>query len=125
MRRGGTRRLTVRGEPPPSTGPSWRAQGERGRLVHSGRRMKTEASATAGRPPPWREVFQGRRGRLTAGLLLLEALVAVQLLVVATIMPDVRRALGMVQLYGLAFTASSLAGFGAIPIAGRALDVYG
>src|SRR6266516_2574985 len=87
--------------------------------------MKTEAPATAGRPPPWREVFRGRRGRLTAGLLLLESLVAVQLLVVATIMPDVRRALGMVQLYGLAFTASSLAGFGAIPIAGRALDVYG
>jgi hypothetical protein len=47
---------------------------------------------------PWREVFRGRRGRLTAGLLLLEALVAVQSLVVATIMPDVRRDLGMVQL---------------------------
>jgi MFS family permease len=74
---------------------------------------------------PWRELFQGRRGRLTAGLLLLEALVAIQVLVVATIMPDVRRDLGMVQLYGLAFTVSSLATIGAIPIAGRAVDRAG
>jgi MFS family permease len=77
------------------------------------------------RPPPWREVFRGRRGRLTAGLLLLEALVAIQALVVATIMPDVRADLGMVQLYGLAFTAASLATLVAIPIAGRAVDRFG
>jgi MFS family permease len=80
---------------------------------------------TSDRPPPWREVFRGRRGRLTAGLLLLEALVAIQALVVATIMPDVRRDLGMVQLYGLAFTAASLATLAAIPIAGRAVDRFG
>jgi MFS family permease len=76
-------------------------------------------------PVPWREVFRGRRGRLTAGLLLLEALVAVQSLVVATILPDVRRDLGMVQLYGLVFTAASLATIATIPIAGRAVDRYG
>jgi hypothetical protein len=40
-------------------------------------------------------------------------------------MPDVRRDLGMVQLYGLAFTAASLATLGAIPIAGRAVDRLG
>ncbi len=74
---------------------------------------------------PWREVFHGRRGRLTAGLLLLEALVAIQSLVIATIMPDIRRDLGMVQLYGLAFTAPSLATIAAIPVAGRAVDRYG
>jgi MFS family permease len=74
---------------------------------------------------PWREVFRGRRGRLTAGLLLLEALVAIQALVIATIMPDIRRDLGMVQLYGLAFTAPSLATIAAIPVAGRAVDRYG
>jgi MFS family permease len=78
-----------------------------------------------GTAAPWRELFRGRRGRLTAGLLLLEALVAIQVLVVATIMPDVRRDLGMVQLYGLAFTVSSLATIGAIPIAGRAVDRAG
>ncbi len=73
----------------------------------------------------WREVFRGKRGRLTAGLLLLEALVAVQALVVATILPEVRRELGMVHLYGLTFTAASLATIASIPVAGRATDRYG
>jgi MFS family permease len=84
-------------------------------------------SATAERdgPAPWRSVFRGPRGRLTVGLLLLEALAATQVLVVATIMPSVRDDLGMVQLYGLAFTMSSLATIAAIPIAGRALDRFG
>jgi len=85
----------------------------------------THASAMPAAPAAWREVFRGRRGRLTAGLLLLEALVAVQALVVATIMPDVRRDLGMVQLYGLVFTASSLATIASIPIVGRAVDRFG
>lgn len=84
-----------------------------------------DAPAVPLRPPRWREVFRGRRGRLTAGLLLLEALVAVQSLVVVTILPDVRADLGMVQLYGLVFTASSLATLGTIPIAGRAVDRFG
>ena len=75
--------------------------------------------------PRWREVFRGRRGRLTTGLLLLEALVAVQSLVIVTILPDVRRDLGMTQLYGLVFTATGLSTLGAIPIAGRALDRFG
>ncbi len=74
---------------------------------------------------PWREVFRGKRGRLTAGLLILEALVAIQALVVATILPDIRRDLGMVQLYGLTFTASGLALMAAIPISGRAVDRFG
>lgn len=76
-------------------------------------------------PVRWREIFRGRRGRLTAGLLLLEALVAIQSLVVATILPDVRDDLGMVQLYGLVFTAASLATIATIPIAGRAVDRFG
>ncbi|MGZ6544994.1 MAG: MFS transporter [Actinomycetota bacterium] len=88
--------------------------------------MSTEPTTSVeGRPPPWRVVFSGRRGRLTTGLLLLEALVAIQALVVATIMPDIRHDLGMVALYGLAFTAPSLATIAAIPIAGRALDRVG
>jgi MFS family permease len=76
-------------------------------------------------PTPWREVFRGRRGRLTVGLLLLEALVAVQSLVVATIMPDVRNDLGMVRLYGLVFTSMSLATIASIPVVGRAVDRFG
>ncbi len=80
---------------------------------------------TGGAPVRWREVFHGRRGRLTSGLLLLEALVAIHSLVVATILPDVRRDLGMVELYGLVFTAASLATIATIPIAGRAVDRFG
>jgi predicted MFS family arabinose efflux permease len=87
------------------------------------------APRTSGAPAPppvrWREVFSGRRGRLTAGLLLLEALAAIHALVVATILPDVRRDLGMVQLYGLVFTATSLATIATIPVAGRAVDRFG
>jgi MFS family permease len=45
--------------------------------------------------------------------------------VVATILPDIRRDLGMVQLYGLTFTAASLATISSIPIAGRAVDTLG
>lgn len=50
---------------------------------------------------------------------------AIQSLVVATIMPDVRRDLGMVQLYGLVFTAASLATIASIPVVGRAIDRFG
>jgi MFS family permease len=85
----------------------------------------TDVAAYADGPVRWREVFRGRRGRLTAGLLLLEALVAIQSLIVATILPAVRDDLGMVQLYGLVFTAASLATIATIPIAGRAVDRYG
>jgi MFS family permease len=70
-------------------------------------------------------VFQGRRGRLTAGLLLLEALVAVEALVVTTILPAIHRDLGGIQFYGWAFSATFLATFASIPIAGRATDRYG
>jgi MFS family permease len=76
-------------------------------------------------PPPWREVFQGARGRLTAGLLLLEALVAVEALVVTTIMPAIRHDLGGIRYYGWAFSATGLATVASIPIAGRATDRYG
>jgi MFS family permease len=87
--------------------------------------MAAEPAASRDLPVRWREVFHGRRGRLTAGLLLLEALVAVQQLVIATIMPSVRLDLGMIELYGLAFTAPNLATIATIPIAGRAADRFG
>jgi MFS family permease len=84
-----------------------------------------EGVADARAPAPWRDVFAGARGRLTTGLLLLEMLVAIQILVVATIMPAVRRDLGDVQLYGWTFSATGLGQFAAIPIAGRAFDRFG
>ena len=86
---------------------------------------ETTARAPAAEPARWREVFAGRRGRLTAGLLLLEVLVAMQILVVAAVMPAVRRDLGELQLYGWTFSASGLGQFAAIPIAGHAMDRFG
>jgi MFS family permease len=82
-----------------------------------------DAKATG--PVPWREVFAGARGRLTGGLLVLEAVTAVEALIVATILPAVRRDLGGIQFYGWTFSAFSLAAFATIPIAGRAIDRFG
>ena len=76
-------------------------------------------------PPAWREVFQGARGRLTTGLLILEALVAIEILVVATILPAVQRDLHGLRLYGWNYTALTLASFGAVPIAGKLTDRLG
>ena len=76
-------------------------------------------------PPPWREVFQGARGRLTAGLLILEALVAVEILIVAAILPEVQRDLQGLQLYGWNFSALTLASLGTVPIAGKLTDRLG
>jgi MFS family permease len=82
-------------------------------------------SAVTEAPPRWRELFVGARGRLTAGLLILEALVAVEILVVATILPAVERDLHGLRLYGWNYAALTLASFGAVPIAGRLTDRLG
>src|ERR687896_1918481 len=84
---------------------------------------RTTAAETA--PPPWREVFAGARGRLTAGLLILEALVAVEILIVAAILPAVQRDLQGLQLYGWNYASLTLASFGAVPIAGKLTDRLG
>src|ERR687892_1937011 len=84
---------------------------------------RTAPAGTA--PPRWRELFTGARGRLTAGLLILEALVAVEILIVAAILPAVQRDLQGLQLYGWNFAALTLASFGAVPIAGRMTDRLG
>src|SRR5918996_5972101 len=76
-------------------------------------------------PPRWREIFAGARGRLTAGLLILEALVAVEIMVVAAILPAVQDDLQGLQLYGWNFAALTLASFGAVPIAGKLTDRLG
>ena len=85
----------------------------------------TQAAPTGTTPPRWREVFAGARGRLTTGLLILEALVAVEILVVAAILPAVQRDLQGLQLYGWNYAALTLASFGAVPIAGKLTDRLG
>ncbi len=76
-------------------------------------------------PPRWREVFTGARGRLTAGLLILEALVGVEFMVVAAILPAVQEDLHGLQLYGWNYSALTLASLGAVPIAGKLTDRLG
>jgi len=73
----------------------------------------------------WRELFQEGRGQLTAGILLVEFMVAIEALVVTAIMPAIKKDLGGLEFYGLVFTGFSLAGLVASPIAGRAADRRG
>ncbi len=70
-------------------------------------------------------MFAGKRGRLTAGLLILEALFAIEALMAITILPAIRADLGGLSLYGWALAASSFGAFGAIPLGGRAVDRFG
>ena len=70
-------------------------------------------------------VFAGARGRLTAGLLILEGLVAIEIMVVATILPAVQEDLQGLHLYGWNYTALTLASLGTVPIAGRLTDRTG
>ncbi len=65
------------------------------------------------------------RGRLTVGLLLLEALVAIEIMVVATILPAVEADLHGLSLYGWVFVSLTLASFVTVPIAGRMTDRLG
>ena len=73
----------------------------------------------------WRELFLEGRGKLTAGILLVEFMVAIEALVVTAIMPAIKKDLGGLEFYGLVFTGFSLAALVASPIAGRAADRSG
>jgi MFS family permease len=56
---------------------------------------------------------------------MLEALVAVEVLIVVTVLPAVERDLGGLRFYGWAFGAFGLATIASVPIGGRATDRYG
>jgi len=64
------------------------------------------------RPPPWREIFRGRLGRLTMGLFLLEVLGAVPTITDATARPELagRRIDGAIEVRNLVFTHAGGAG---------------
>ncbi|HKE38191.1 MAG TPA: MFS transporter [Candidatus Baltobacteraceae bacterium] len=72
-----------------------------------------------------RELFEGRRGRVAAGLLVSEFVAATQGLVVAAIMPRVVADLHGLGEYALAFTAFFAAFFLFLPFAGPWADRYG
>ena len=81
--------------------------------------------AAAAAPGNWAAILAGRRGRLLAGMVLTELVVAVQILIVVTVLPAVERQLGGIRLYGLALSAAAIAGIGAAPLAVRMLDRFG
>jgi MFS family permease len=70
-------------------------------------------------------VFAGSLGRLTFGLFLLEALAAVQILVVTTVLPAIVADLGGLRFYGWAFSAAGLATVITIPLTGQVVDRVG
>ncbi|HEY3503682.1 MAG TPA: MFS transporter [Actinocatenispora sp.] len=80
---------------------------------------------TTAAPVRWRAVFAGRRGRLLAGLMLLEVATGVQSLVVTAILPAITDRLGDRWLYGIALAATTLATFVTIPLAGPYADRVG
>ena len=85
-----------------------------------------ETTSTSTAPSAgWRELLLGERTSLTLGLVLVEAVAAIQVSVVAAIMPAVSHDLNGLAYYGLVFSGYALAGLAATPLAGFLADRYG
>jgi len=70
-------------------------------------------------------MFAGGLGRITIGIVLMETLFAIQTLVTITVLPAVVADLGGIRLYGVALSASVLAGAVALPVAARIAYRFG
>jgi MFS family permease len=75
--------------------------------------------------PAWRELFAGGLARTTLGLLLMEGLVAVQVVVTVAVLPAVVSDLGGVRLYGSALSASQVATVVVLPFTPRLVRRWG
>jgi MFS family permease len=75
--------------------------------------------------PSWRELFVDGLARTTAGLLLMEGLVAVQVLVTVAVLPAVVSDLGGVRLYGAALSAPQVATVVVLPFTPRLVKWWG
>jgi MFS family permease len=75
--------------------------------------------------PAWRELFADGLARTTVGLLLMEGLVAVQVLVTIAVLPAVVSDLGGVRLYGAALSASQVATVVVLPFTPRLTRRWG
>jgi MFS family permease len=82
-----------------------------------------EESASAN--PAWRELFAGGLARTSVGLLLMEGLVAVQVLVTVAVLPAVVSDLGGVRLFGAALSASQVATVIVLPFTPRLVARWG
>jgi MFS family permease len=75
--------------------------------------------------PAWRELVVSGLARTTAGLLLMESLVAVQVLVTVAVLPAVVSDLGGVRLYGAALSAPQVATVVVLPFTPRLVQWWG
>ncbi|MFI5100065.1 MAG: hypothetical protein ACHQE5_06065, partial [Actinomycetes bacterium] len=75
--------------------------------------------------PRWIELFAPEYARTTVGLVLLETVVAIQLLVTLAVLPAVVKDLGGIHLYGLALSAAGLATAVVLPMSGRLVARWG
>ncbi len=75
--------------------------------------------------PRWMELFAPEYARTTVGLVLLETVVAIQLLVTLAVLPAVVKDLGGIHLYGLALSAAGLATAVVLPMSGRLVARWG
>ena len=75
--------------------------------------------------PGWRELFSHGLGRTTIGLLLMETMVAIQVLVTVAVLPAVVSDLGGIRLYGVALAASQVATVVVLPFTGRLVGRWG
>ncbi len=75
--------------------------------------------------PRWRELFTDGRGRTTVGLVLMETVVAIQVLVTVAVLPAVVGDLGGLRLYGVALSASALATVVVLPVTPRLVLRWG
>jgi MFS family permease len=80
---------------------------------------------TASTIPAWRELFADGLARTTVGLLLMEGLVAVQVLVTVAVLPAVVSDLGSVRLFGAALSSSQVATVIVLPFTPRLVTRWG
>ena len=85
--------------------------------------MATKEGSSA--VPAWRELFARGLARTTTGLLLMEGLVAVQVLVTVAVLPAVVSDLGGVRLFGAALSASQVATVIVLPFTPRLVTAWG
>ncbi|HTY73359.1 MAG TPA: MFS transporter [Actinomycetes bacterium] len=78
-----------------------------------------------GAAPRWGELFSPGLRRTTLGLLLMEGLVAIQVLVTVAVLPAVVADLGGVRLYGVALSASQVATVVVLPFTPRLVSRWG
>src|SRR3954452_22272529 len=92
---------------------------------HQWVRSGVASAGSTASAPRWGELFAGGLARTTVGLLLMEGLIAVQVLVTVAVLPAVVSDLGGVRLYGAALSATQVATVVVLPFTPRLVKRWG